>query len=174
MPIEAIYPPAPGCLFFALLWNSRLVKLEDIKTRLIQQWGTLKDEFFPHEFSMTRYYQKEMGAYLKRCFFLIEGEFSRGSHIFIKKRAMELERQFAIKGYRTVNVDPGLICLEQLLLISTKPYSHRIYVGENLYVELCYQFSNGHYHILPWTYPDYSNKKVIEKFEEWRKHIPRH
>lgn len=171
MPISAIHSPTKALLFFALLYRCDDCPFEFIRNEIEQKWGKSVAELSPKVFPMKDYYSKEMGSPLSRIYLVIEGKFERETLVEAKNWSMEKESETAKEGNRTINIDPGLICLEQLLLISTKPYSHRIYLKDNLYAELTYQFQDKKFTPLPWTYPDYVELEVIDFFTNSRKFL---
>lgn len=169
-PTSAIHPAGKALCFLAVLYNCEQIAISKLESLLSQHLGKIKSSFFPDIFTMD-YYRKEMGENLSRVFYLLEGKHERSSLLDFKKKCMALERDYINDQQRWLNIDPGLICLEQTLLISTKPYAHRIYLSDNLYAELCHQYISGEYHSLPWTYPDYCDKKLKSQFSLWRKHL---
>ncbi len=56
--------------------------------------------------------------------------------------------------------------LENFVLATTKNYSHRPYLGQNIFADLTYHFHQGQFEFLPWTYPDYRDPKKVE-FLSW-------
>jgi hypothetical protein len=168
MPVSAEYKPTECGLFFALLYREDKDLYQKTKEKIEADWGKITTELKPQHFPMKEYYAKEMGTPLGRVYLVLEGKRHRNSLIEAKQWAMKLEREFSEGENRMVNIDPGSICLEQLLLISTKPYSHRIFVGDNLYTELTYQFQQGEYRPRAWTYPDYTEAQVLNFFTKSR------
>ena len=71
-------------------------------------------------------------------------------------------------GRRAVNVDPGYIALEHVVLGTTKGFSHRIYLGEGIFADLTLLYENGSYRRLKWTYPDYGSDQLIFLLNGWR------
>ncbi len=71
-------------------------------------------------------------------------------------------------GKRMVNIDPGYLALEKVVLASTKNYSHRIHLSKGIYADLAYRFINKSYAPLEWTYPDYMWDDTIALFNRWR------
>jgi hypothetical protein len=112
-------------------------------------------------FDRTRYYEKEMGISLIRLFVafkrLIEPERLPG----IKLWTNELEKQFAMEDHRRVNIDPGYITAERLVLATGKNFTHRIYLGQGIYADLTLLFQQKSFHAMPWTFPDYADPKII-------------
>ncbi len=70
-----------------------------------------------------------------------------------------------------VNIDIGAVYKEQVLLSTSKPYSHRIYLRDGVHAELTYTYENKSYHFLPWTYPDYQHEEKLEFFNSLRKRL---
>jgi hypothetical protein len=73
----------------------------------------------------------------------------------VKLRSLVWENQWRISDKRMVNVDIGFISPENFILATTKNYSHRIYVGDEIFADLTYLFQKFSVMTLPWTYPDY-------------------
>ena len=71
-------------------------------------------------------------------------------------------------GRRTVNIDPGYICLERLVLATGKNYTHRIYLSRGIYADLTLVFHRQSFRTLPWTYPDYADPSAVEVFNALR------
>ena len=81
----------------------------------------------------------------------------------------ELETRWEVEGRRRVNVDPGILSAERLVLATGKNYIHRIYLGSGVYGDLTLIYSKGSYRPLPWTYPDYQVPETIAMFNILRK-----
>ncbi len=64
-------------------------------------------------------------------------------------------------GKRQVNLDPGILSEERLILATGKNYTHRIYLRNGIYGDLTLIYGKGSYRTLPWTYPDYSDPRLI-------------
>ena len=71
---------------------------------------------------------------------------------------------------RSVNLDPGLLALDKIVLATTKEYSHRIYLGEGIYAELALICRGAGFRPLHWTYPDYRRREALEFFNRLRVH----
>jgi len=72
---------------------------------------------------------------------------------------------------RPVNLDPGYIGASKLVLATTKNYSHRMYIGEQMFAEVTLIFAKGGWSPLPYTYPDYRQQKYFDFFNEVRKKL---
>lgn len=128
----------------------------------------LKSEILP--FTHTHYYDEEMGDSLIREWLVFGELLVPDVLIHLKHRAHEIENNYLNeKGGRKVNIDPGLLSLSNLILASTKNYSHRIYLGNGIYGEVTLVYKNHYFNPLQWTYPDYREKKALDFFCEARK-----
>jgi hypothetical protein len=85
-----------------------------------------------------------------------------------KIRTNELERMFVREGKRAVNIDPGYICMERLVLATGKNYTHRIHLAKGIYADLTLVFHKGSFRPLAWTYRDYAEEGLIVQFNEIR------
>ena len=72
-----------------------------------------------------------------------------------------------------MNIDPGYVALEHMVLATTKGYSHRVYLGQGIFADLTLIYDNGTYRSLPWTYRDYGSNELISLFNLWRERYKR-
>jgi hypothetical protein len=115
-------------------------------------------------FDRTRYYEREMGSPLVRKFAAFERFMAREELPGTKLETNRLEDRTREQGRRTVNIDPGFVCLERLVLATGKNYTHRIYLSQGIYADLTLVFHRKCFRSLAWTYPDYADAEVIEYF----------
>lgn len=120
-------------------------------------------------FDQTEYYRAEMGWPLLKRFFAAERLMDPAELVELKVRSVELEQDFAPTGRRQVNVDPGYISAERLVLATGKNSIHRIYLGRGVWADLTLIFERGEFRPLPWTYPDYATAEVRRTMKEIRK-----
>ena len=88
----------------------------------------------------------------------------------IKHVTNRLEKELSENsGYnRCVNLDPGYINSARLALVSTKDFSHRIYLKDGIYAEITLVYKNRNFVKLDWTYPDYMSETAIAFFKKAR------
>ena len=116
-------------------------------------------ESFP--FRWTDYYQEEMGAGLTRCFLASERLVERQWLVELKLLANRIEKELAKEdGSRRINLDPGLMTLENFVLATTKNRGHRIYLRDGIFAEVTLMYVQGKFESLPWTFPDYQSEEV--------------
>ena len=124
--------------------------------RLATYWGPvdLVGPLWP--FTATDYYAREMGGNLWRCLASFLHLASAAHLADWKVRTNLLENRFSLGGRRLVNLDPGYVARERLVLATGKNYAHRIYLGQGIYGDLTLLAGRGGFEALAWTYPDYA------------------
>jgi hypothetical protein len=156
-------------LFASILFrgNENLLKTLDLLSANI---GAIEEKNPVAPFLHTNYYEKEMGKNLMRTFILFGVPIDRESLPDIKVITNEIEQSFTSDGKRTVNIDPGYVALEHVILATTKGYAHRVHLKNGIYADLTLMYRNGTYRPLEWTYPDYAEADTISLFLRWREH----
>jgi Domain of unknown function (DUF4416) len=124
-------------------------------------------------FDRTKYYEKEMGWPLHRRFISFKTLIRPEDIVEIKWKTNTLEKRYAQGRKRKINIDPGYIALERLVLATGKNYTHRIYLSKGIYADLTLIFQRGTFSPLAWTYKDYSDPEVIGFFNEVREKYKR-
>lgn len=136
--------------------------------RLMELYGPTDSTSPLLPFDRTRYYEREMGGPLFRKFVAFEELMDRKILPEIKLETNAIEEQTRKDGNRTLNIDPGFICLERLVLATGKNYTHRIYLSQGIYADLTLVFHQKRFQPLPWTYPDYADPGVMDYFNAIR------
>lgn len=156
---------SPGLLFSSFLFRSDLYSKEELtvfwETRFKKSFSYIP-EFNP----LAEYYSKEMGRPLSRIFFLTTELYPRDTLLEVKLESLKWENSWAQDEKRRVNIDIGFLSLENFLLATTKNYSHRVYLGQNIFADLTYYFHQGSFQPFNWTYPDFVDPAKKE-FLEW-------
>jgi hypothetical protein len=106
-------------------------------------------------FDFSNYYNSEMGDNLKRFWISFERLISATDIAETKVFTNSIEDGFATDGKRQINIDPGYITPANVILATTKDYSHRIYLDKGIYGEVTTIYQKNEYIKLPWSYPDY-------------------
>lgn len=143
--------------------------IREVINELSLRYGPVDWESPPMFFDRTRYYEREMGWPLHRRFVSFEYLISPDDIVNVKLETNELESRYLQEGNRLVNIDPGYIGLERLVLATGKNYVHRIYLRKGIYADLTLIYKKGSFRSLDWTYKDYANPKMIEMFNNVRK-----
>jgi hypothetical protein len=126
----------------------------------------LNSPFFP----MKNFYSKEMGEEnnLKRILILSDKLIDRTELVADKIWSKNLENNFALMNKRSINIDPGYLSLENVVLSTGKQFTHRIYLSHGVYADLNLVYEHNSFRSLPWTYPDYAHTDFI-KFFNWNR-----
>lgn len=124
-------------------------------------------------FDRTRYYEREMGWPLHRRFVSFQDLVHPETLVDIKLKTNEIENAHLDEGKRRVNIDPGYIALERLILATGKNYTHRVYLSRGIYADLTLIFQRGSFRTLEWTYRDYAEPESIAYFNEIRERYKR-
>jgi hypothetical protein len=163
------YPPS-AMLFAGLIYRNLEIE-ESAKLKLGDKFGEIYRQGITIPFTFTDYYDKEMSGDLKREFISFKKLIEIDALPEIKLATNKIESELAISSNnnRRINIDPGYITPEKMVLATTKNWGHRPYLTKGIYAELTYRFQKGSFTSLEWTYPDYRTKEVITIFNEWRK-----
>jgi len=161
-------PPRPAKLVIGFFLKEKRFG-GDVISSLVEKFGPIDmaSSWFPFDF--TTYYHDETGIPLFRRLFGFKKLIQQQDLAQIKLTTNSLEQQYASDGKRPVNIDPGYLLHERFVLATGKNYSHRIYIGKGIYADLTLIYSHGRFEPLPWTYPDYASKNVIDFLEKVRK-----
>jgi hypothetical protein len=164
--------PPPVLFFSSIIFNDPAI-LGEVEQGLAGAIGPVLEKTEMMPFCESGYYGDEMGESLNRYFLLFEPLVGRDSLAGIKKASNEIETATADGARRRVNIDPGYIALEHIVLGTTKGYSHRIYVGDGIFADLTLLYENGTYCPLKWTYPDYGGERLVRLLNGWRENYKR-
>lgn len=113
-------------------------------------------------FDFTTYYHKEMGAPLWRRVMVFKTLVEQTRLAGIKTITNRLEQRYLGHDRRRVNIDPGYLLAERFVLATGKNFTHRIYIGQGIYADLTLIYQKGAFRSLPWTYPDYADRRMID------------
>lgn len=114
------------------------------------------------DFNGTGYYKEEFGAGLKRKLVSFERLIPADGLAAIKIFTDGLEKTLSDgNGKRRVNIDPGILTLERFVLATRKNFTHRVYIGSNVYADLTLLYSKNNWRALEWTYPDYKTERMM-------------
>lgn len=160
--------PPPARLFVSALF--RAADGREDSPEWTDALGRLEAEFGPvdiagpvMEFGYTDYYRREMGDGLRRRMLMFRRWTPHDALAEAKLFCLELERLHADgNGCRRVNLDPGLLSPENLVLATGKRNAHRIYLGHGICADLTLIYQNHRFTPLPWTYPDYASEPVLQ------------
>lgn len=151
--------PKPAKLVIGLFTRKQKM-MAAVAADLMESFGPidLVSPLFPFDF--TTYYEKEMGTDLLRRIFVFKSLIQQDDLAGIKLRTNAIETLFSSDGMRQVNIDPGYLLMERLVLATGKNFAHRINIGKCIYADLTLIYQKNGYQTLPWTYPDYAHESI--------------
>ncbi len=161
--------PPLSKLFMSLMTSTEAVGCQGIMD-LESLFGKVDfvSERFP--FDWTDYYTPEMGSPLFKQFIAFEKLIPMSALPDIKHMTNRLEEKYnTTRGSRQVNIDPGYLCLQHVILATTKAYTHRPYLRGGIYADLTLIYRDRSYRSLEWTYPDYGQPGTVALFNQLRK-----
>lgn len=158
----------------AALTSSDPELMAAIEQQLAQKFSPCDAKSDRYDFdAFTSYYQAEMGTGLQKCFLSFSEMILVETLPEIKLLTNDLEQAHAVGAKRRINIDPGYVTFAHMVLATTKPYTHRIYLGKGIHAEMTYLCKKRVFHTLEWTYPDYRTPFAIAFFEGVRKTLLR-
>ncbi len=160
---QKIYPVKPVKLIVGMLSIDRKL-FEVAEEAMVELWGEIDVHSEVMPFIYTKYYNKAMGEGLLRKFVsfakvIMPAEISTIKH---QSNALELEIDSSPSGTalsvkRSINLDPGYLNTSKLVLVTTKDYSHRVYIGNDMYAEATLHYCYDKWNSWGYTYPDYAS-----------------
>ncbi|MFQ5586079.1 MAG: DUF4416 family protein [Thermodesulfobacteriota bacterium] len=164
-------PHTPGPVkLFSSLFSSEGEVMGSVLRRLEERFGAIDYLSGKLSFNHTEYYQDEFGGGLFRKMVSFEQLIQPDLLPSVKLFTNALEDEYAGKeGRRRVNIDPGYLALDKVVLASCKNFSHRLYLGEGVFGEAILLYKRGAGFLpLDWTYPDYRSDTMRSILEEIR------
>lgn len=150
--------PKPAKYFVALLSSSEQY-LNGIESSLTNALGAIDSRSQTLSWTVSRFYEKEMGSTLLRRFISFEPLQSPERLAELKLTTQQLEEQQRSlempPSGRRVNIDPGYLEAGKVVLASTKNASQRIYLRSGIYGEATLLYYGGGFHACSYTYADY-------------------
>jgi hypothetical protein len=146
--------------------------VDQVKKRLEKEFGPsdLSSALVP--FYHSPYYSDEMGENLYlRCFSfpkLVHPDDLSEIKIWTNKLERKLASSGKFEAERPVNVDPGYVTLDKVVLASTQNMSHRIYLGDGMYGEITLGWAKSSFSARQWTRADFKSRKIIDFFNKAR------
>jgi hypothetical protein len=160
--------PKPVKLIVSLIAGKEK-RITEASTELSQSYGKIDymSAFIP--FTMTEYYQAEMGEGLMRRLISFADLLDPERFPEVKQYTDKLEAHYITsEGNRTINLDPGYMTLYQFILATNKRFAHRIYLRDGVYADLTLIYKKKSFQPLAWTYPDYGSTQIIELLNRLR------
>lgn len=158
----------PVKLFFGVLFSDESRRDEGFS--LLEDWyGAIdfRSSLFP--FDQTDYYVEEMGTPIHRMFIGFERLIAPGELPRIKIEAIDFESGLSLDGNRRVNLDPGYLDYDKVVLASTKYNGDKIYLDRGIWADLTLRYKRGVFEPYPWSFPDFKTGRYSQVFLELRR-----
>jgi hypothetical protein len=160
-------PAAPVKLILSAIYSDRAAWLELLPV-LEKKFGAIDHSTKEMGFEFTKYYEDEMGAQLSRQLLSFSRLVDPSELAEIKLFTNSLELQKTDGDRRKVNLDPGYISIDLLVLATGKHSPHRVYLKDGIWADLHLIYRAGSFQALEWTYPDYRSEALISLFNQLR------
>jgi len=161
-------PSAPPVKLFVAVLSQPQIGVSFTVQLLSEVFGSADFIGPQHPFDCTNYYEAEMGRDLKRFIVSCTGPHHADILVGAKLACIELEKGCAVDGRRTINLDCGYIDHHKIVLASTKAAGHKIYLDSGIYADIAARYTNGSYEPLPWSFPDFKDKRYGDEFKRIR------
>jgi len=120
-----------------------------------ERWGISDYQSQEYFFDLTDYYEPEMGKPIFRSINSYSMLISPGSLAEIKLATNQIEEELAESGKRRVNLDPGYLDYDKLVLASAKYNYQKIYLSKGIYADITMFYRKGRYIAADWAFPDF-------------------
>jgi hypothetical protein len=160
-------------LFVGMLSSDPLL-FEAALEILCERYGPVDYQNDVLPWNKTNYYRDEMGDGIVRTFVFFKELMDPGELAKTKLFTNEIEKDFAVHAgdtlRRRINLDPGYVTEAKVVLATTKDFSHRVYIGSNVYAEVTLRYSIKERQFIPcdYTYPDYRTDEYQTVFNKAR------
>ncbi len=162
--------PKKTKLFCGIISSNAEIEQKTL-TALEKKFGEIDLTSAAMPFDFSDYYNPEMGNNLNRFWISFKKLITAADIAGIKNFTNSTEDSFAVNNKRRINIDPGYITPANVILATTKDYSHRIYLSDGIYGEVTAIYKKAEVVKLPWSYPDYFSNPATEFLLKVRKDL---
>jgi len=160
--------PSEVRLFIAVLYGAA-APIDEALALLDQRFGERQFVHGPVPFAWSDYYRDEMGDSLNKLYYSYRTGIDRHLLPEIKIFTNELEQRYIRSpGNRSINIDPGYVARDKVVLATTKDFYHRLYLADGIFGEVTLHYRKGMFRYFSWTYPDFRDEAVLQFLERVR------
>ena len=163
--------PQPVALVMGVLYGDEAL-LGPLERDLAARFGEIDARSEAFAFDVTDYYENEMGPGLKRRFYGFRDLIDPGAIAEVKLAAAKIEENTSREGRRTVNLDPGYMDFNKVVLVSAKFQAQKIYLLKGVYADPTIYYDKG-WKVYDWAFPDFRSGRYDDFFSEVRKSYKR-
>ena len=155
--------PIPVKLFCGVLYSDEQL-LNDSRLLLVEKYGEIDYQGDQFNFEISEYYRPEMGWPIYRRFWAFETLINPNEIARVKIECNEIEDQLTVAGNRKVNLDPGYMDYDKIVLASAKYNGQKIYLDYGIYADLTLRYEKGEYYPYSWSFPDFKEGQYNQTF----------
>ena len=149
-------PTEPGLVkLFAGILYSDIQMLTKALELLQDKFGEMDYRSPSFDFNITDYYHKEMGSPIFRLFVSFEPLILPNAIARIKLDTNEIEERLSEGRGRKINLDPGYIDYDKVVLASAKYNGQKVYLDHGIWADLTLHYEKGQFDPYPWSFPDF-------------------
>jgi Domain of unknown function (DUF4416) len=144
--------------------NAYRLALEQVRA----VWGESDYQSQEYFFDLTDYYESEMGKPIFRSFNSYSRLIDPGKLAETKLMTNKLEDELGEAGKRRVNLDPGYLDYDKLVLASAKYNYQKVYLHDGIYADITMFYRKGRYIAADWAFPDFKDGLYENDFLQMR------
>jgi hypothetical protein len=151
-------------LIIALMYSNREILRESL-SELIKIFGEIEELNAEYDFDFTKYYQEEFRDKLLKRFVCFKEPIKKEDLVDIKMQTNIIENRFRVNGDRQINIDPGYLDNDCLVMASNKKMSFKSQLSDGIYAHKLLEFKQGKVITFSHTFPDYNleeNKRFFK------------
>jgi len=160
--------PQPVKLICGVLYSDSRA-LNRAISQLESAYGSLDYQSPEFKFDLTDYYVPEMGSPINRLFLSFQNLIHPKDIARIKIETNRIESDISISGNRKVNLDPGYMDYDKVVLASGKYNGQKIYLDHGIWADLTLHYTKRHFDPYPWSFPDFKKGLYNDVFLEIRR-----
>jgi len=157
----------PVKLFMAVLYNKQ-GDPADFIPHLARIFSPVDYRSPVYPFDHTHYYEEEMGSSLSRILLSFERLISPDTLEEIKHLTRVVESIYSHGANRNINLDPGYLDLDKVVLASAKYGRQKIPLKDGIFADPTLEFTRHDFKPFEWTFPDFSTQLYYEDLRHIR------
>jgi hypothetical protein len=159
--------PDPVKLIIGLLYSDEILMQKALEI-LSKRYGKIDYTSDVFEFTITDYYVSEMGNPIFRCFVSFSRLIYPNEIADVKIKTNKIEKKLSDNGKRKVNLDPGYMDYDKVVLASAKYNGQKIYLDFGIWADLVLHYENSGFDPYPWSFPDFKQGMYNDVFLQIR------
>ena len=153
----------PVKLFMGVLYSDEVL-LTAALAQLEGLYGPIDYRSEPWPFEVSDYYVPEMGSPIWRIFIGFRRLMGPQDIVRIKLETNEVEAALSSEGLRKVNLDPGYLDYDKVVLASAKYNGQKVYLDHGIWADLTLRYEKGKFYPYPWSFPDFKSETYYATF----------